>query len=309
MKIFLTGASGLVGAAFAKTAAQHGHEVTGIVGRHAGAIAGVAHQRSLDLSDVAALAAAVHAATPAAIVNCAAISEPAACDTDPVRSEALNVALPAELAQLAHRVGARLIHISSEQVFDGTDTKAYRLTDAVNPINLYGHQKLASERAVLAAAANSATVRAPLLMGDSPGGKRGLHERLFLGWSEGRPAKLYTDEYRQPCTAQNLADVLLELTARPDLSGIFHWAGTELVSRHELGRRIREHFKLSEARAPIIPVTRAETPEIAKGRQACLALDLAPLAGTLRTKPQSLAEQLATLKVPPALHAWAQGKG
>lgn len=309
MKIFLTGASGLVGAAFARAAAQQGHDVTGVVGRHAGAIAGVTRQRALDLTDLAALSAAVHEARPDAIVNCAAVSEPAACDTDPVRSEALNVALPAELAQLAHRPGARLIHISSEQVFDGADTRPYRIADAVHPINLYGHQKLASERALLAAAANSATVRAPLLMGDSPGGKRGLHERLFLSWSEGRPAKLYTDEYRQPCTAQNLADVLLELATRPDLRGIFHWAGTELVSRHELGCRIREHFRLSAARAPIVPVTRADTPEIAQGRQACLALDLAPLAGALRTKPQGLADQLATLQVPPALQAWAQGKG
>lgn len=308
MKIFLTGASGLVGAAFARAAAQRGHEVTGIVGRHAGAIEGVAQQHSLDLTDVAALSNCVCAAAPEAIVNCAAISEPAACDTDPLRSEALNVALPAELAQLAHRLGARYVHISSEQVFDGTDPRPRRITDTTNPINLYGHQKLASEQAVLAAAGElSAVVRAPLLMGDSPGGRRGLHERLFLGWSEGRPAKLYTDEFRQPCTAANLADVLLELAGRRDLRGLFHWAGTELVSRHELGRRIREHFKLSEARAPIIPVKRADTPEIAKGRQACLALDLSPLTGTLQTQPQSLAEQLATLKVPPALRVWAQG--
>lgn len=307
MKIFLTGASGLVGAAFARAAAQRGHKVTGIVGRHAGAIAGVAQQHSLDLTDVAALSNCVRAAAPEAIINCAAISEPAACDTDPIRSEALNVALPAELAQLAHRLGARYVHISSEQVFDGTDPRPRRITDKTNPINLYGHQKLASEQAVIAAAAElSAVVRAPLLMGDSPGGKRGLHERLFLGWSEGRPAKLYTDEFRQPCTAANLADVLLELAGRPDLRGLFHWAGTELVSRHELGRRIREHFKLSEARAPIIPVTRADTPEIAKGRQACLALDLSPLTGTLQTKPPNLVEQLVTLKVPPALRAWAQ---
>jgi dTDP-4-dehydrorhamnose reductase len=305
MRIFLTGASGLVGAAFARAAARRGHEVLGIVGRHPGALEGVASQRALDLTDAGALAAAVLDAFPEAIVNCAAISEMAACDADPARADALNVALPAQLAQLAHHVSARLVHISSEQVFDGAQTRPYRISDPVNPINLYGRQKLAGERAVLAAAAEfAAVVRAPLLMGDSPGGRRGLHERLMLGWAGGRTARLYTDELRQPCTAENLAEVLLELAERGDLRGVFHWAGAELVSRHELGRRIRGHFKLPDGRAPIEAVTRADTPDAAAQRQPCLALDLAPLAGRLKTRPQTLAEQLAGLKVPPPCREW-----
>jgi dTDP-4-dehydrorhamnose reductase len=242
---------------------------------------------------------------PAAIVNCAAVSEPAACDADPQRSEALNVVLPTVLARIAHHLSARLVHISSEQIFDGTRTNPYRIDDLPSPINLYGRQKLASERAVRAAAPLSAAiVRAPLLMGDSPGGRRGLHERLLADWTAGRTARLYTDEFRQPCTAENLADVLLELAERRDDPGIFHWAGTELVSRYELGCRIRERFKLASGVAPIDAVTRSETPEVATQRPACLALDLAPLAGRLKTAPQSIATQLVTLKVPPACRAW-----
>jgi dTDP-4-dehydrorhamnose reductase len=305
MRIFLTGASGLVGAAFARAAARRGHEVIGIVGRHAGAIEGVAELHALDLAQAGALTAAVLDAFPEGIVNCAAVSEPAACETDPARSEALNVALPAQLAQLAHHVSARLVHISSEQVFDGAQTQPYRAGDPVNPINRYGRQKLASERAVVGAAAEfAAVVRAPLLMGDSPGGRRGLHERLFLGWAAGQAARLYTDEFRQPCTAENLADALLELAERGDLRGVFHWAGAELVSRHELGRRIREHFKLSAEQAPIEAIVRADTPAAAAQRQPCLALNLGPLAGQLKTRPQTVAEQLAGLKVPPPCREW-----
>jgi dTDP-4-dehydrorhamnose reductase len=305
MKILLTGASGLVGAAFARAAARRGHHVVGVVGRFTGELPGLAERRTLDLTDVTALTAAVLEAFPEAIVNCAAISEPAVVDADPARAEAMNVALPTMLARLAHHLSARCLHISSEQVFDGARTAPYALGDATAPINRYGRQKLASEQAVHAAAPTfAATVRAPLLMGNSPGGRRSTHERLFADWAAGKPAQLYADEFRQPCTGENLAEVLLELCERRDLCGVFHWAGAELLSRHALGLAVRAHFKLPPERAPIIAVTRAERPEIAAGRQACLALDLAPLVGKLKTRPQSLAEQLAELHVPPAARAW-----
>ncbi|HTO02068.1 MAG TPA: sugar nucleotide-binding protein, partial [Opitutus sp.] len=246
-------------------------------------------------------------AFPDVIVNCAAISEPAACDADPARSDAMNVALPARLAELAHHLGGRVLHVSSEQVFDGSRTAPYSEQDAVSPINLYGRQKVASERAVLAAAPQrAAVVRAPLLMGDSPGGRRALHERLLSDWAAARTPRLYTDEFRQPCTAANLAEVLRELAERPDTNGVFHWAGVELMSRFELGCRIRRHFKLSDDAAPITPITRAETPDVASSRQACLALDVATLSGRLVTQPQSLDEQLAGLRIPFSCRAWYQ---
>lgn len=305
MNVFLTGASGLVGAAVARAATRRGHRVVGVVGGFTGQIEGVATKLALDLTDETALHAAVLEAFPDAIFNCAAVSAPEACDADPARAQVLNVALPTALARLAHHVSARFVHLSSEQVFDGTRATPYAAGDAPSPINLYGRQKLASERAVHAAAAEFAvTIRAPLLMGDSLGGKRSVHERLFTDWMAGKTPKLYTDELRQPCTAENLAEVMVELGERRDLRGVFHWAGTELLSRYALGRRVREHFKLTEKQAPLAAVTRAETPEAAKKRQPTLALDIAPLAGKLKTRPQTIAEQLDGLKVPPPCRSW-----
>jgi dTDP-4-dehydrorhamnose reductase len=242
---------------------------------------------------------------PEAIVNCAAVSVPEACDANPALAQALNVALPALLARLAHHVSARFVHLSSEQVFDGARTEPYRVGDPPNPINLYGRQKLESERAVHAAGPEFAvTLRLPLLMGNSLGGQRSLHERLLADWAAGRTARLYADEFRQPCTAENAAELMVELCERHDFCGVWHWGGGELLSRHALGCRIRDHFQLTEREAPIACIRRVDTPEAARRRPPCLALDLQPLAGRLKTQPQALAGQLAGLKVPPPVRAW-----
>lgn len=305
MNILLAGASGLVGSAFARAANRRGHRVVGIVGRHAGEIEGVTQKRAVDLANEAATTAAVLDVFPQAIVNCAAVSAPEQCDVNPALAQALNVTLPATLARLAHHVSARLIHLSSEQVFDGKRTTPYAANDPVSPINLYGRQKLESERAVHANASEVAvTLRAPLLLGNSAGGARSNHERMMADWAAGRTPKLFTDEFRQPCTAENLAEVMLELCERNDLYGVFQWAGAELISRHALGERIRDHFKLTAKQAPLTRVTRAEVPDAARKRQACLALDIAPLAGKLKTKPQTISEQLEELQVPPPVRSW-----
>jgi dTDP-4-dehydrorhamnose reductase len=305
MKILLTGASGLVGSNFARAAARRGHHVVGVVGAFPGELAGLAEKRQVDLTASDSLTRLTLEIFPDVIVNAAAISEPAVCEREPARSAAMNVALPAQLAQLARHLSARLIHLSSEQVFDGTHSIPYVPDDPVAPINLYGRQKIESEKAVISTAPDlSAIIRAPLLMGNSPGGRRGVHERLLTDWSLGRAAKLYVDEFRQPCTAENLADVMLELVERPDIRGIFHWAGTESLSRFDLGQRIRDHFRLPTARAPLIPVTRAENPEVSAQRQRTLPLDISTLRGRLKTPAQSVGQQLATLQAPASCHAW-----
>jgi dTDP-4-dehydrorhamnose reductase len=241
---------------------------------------------------------------PEAIVNCAAISEPAQCEADPARAQALNVSLPATLARLAHHVSARLIHLSTEQVFAG-DRAPYAVQAPPAPINLYGRQKLESERVALRGAPEfAAIVRAPLLGGNSPSGRRSLHERLFADWAAGRTPRLYTDEIRQVCSADNLADVMVELCERPGALGVFHWAGAEAHSRYELGRQIRAHFKLSETQAPLVAVSRSDDPTAAAKRQADLRLDLAPLVGALKTQPETFAQQLDQLVVPPPCRAW-----
>jgi dTDP-4-dehydrorhamnose reductase len=305
MHIFLAGASGLVGSAVARAARRRGHRVTGIVGTFPDPIGGVDRQLRLDLTAEAAVTAVVLEAFPDAIVNCAAVSQPEHCEANPALAQAMNVALPATLARLAHHVSARFVHLSSEQVFAGDADRPYTADDAAQPVNLYGRQKIESERAVHAAAAAFAvTLRLPLLTGNSPTRQRSLHERLLTDWAAGKTPRLFTDEFRQPCSAENVAEVIVELCERRDVRGLFHWAGLEVLSRYQLGERVRDHFKLTEQQAPLIRVARDEVPEVTRKRPASLALEIGPLAGKLKTRPQTLADQLAEFEVPPHVLDW-----
>lgn len=308
MTIFVAGVSGLLGSALAEQAGARGHRVIGT--RHAttGPTVGVDELLTVDLTDEAATRKAVLGARPAAIVNCAAVSVPFECQQNPEYSRKLNVALPTLLAQLARGLGARLVHASSEQVFDGKQREPYRATDPVSPINVYGEQKVESERSVHATAGDLAvTVRPPLLLGNSSTGTRSVHEQLFVAWAAGKTPKLFADEYRQPCTAANLASVILKLCENRDVSGVFHWAGEESLSRYELAERIRSRFGLKENVAPLAGQTREQLPDTAKIRPQYLQLDVSPLCERLGVHPEALEAQLASLKVPAALAEWYRG--
>lgn len=295
MKILLTGASGLVGSVLSRLAAQAGHEVIGITGRWSETVPGAAGLLARDLTDVTQAAALVQGIQPAVIVNAAAISEPAACEADPVRSGALNARFPAALAAAAARAGARLIHLSTEQVFDGAGGP-YAPDAPVNPLNLYGRQKRAAEVAVLDADPAAAVVRLPLLFGNSLTGRRSVHEKLFATWSEGRVATLFNDEVRQVCTADNVAEMLLALAARPDLRGIFHWAGLRPVSRWEMGVALCRHFGVAEKW--IRAESRADQPAFTAGRPRDLALDCAPLDRELGVRRETLEDAVRLLVRP-----------
>lgn len=301
MKLLLTGASGLLGAAVARTAAA-GDEVIGVVGRWPTAVPGLTHQVSLDLADPAAIVTLVREARPDAIVNCAAIAEPAACDAAPDLAERINVALPAALAAAAGELGARFIHVSTEQVFDGVKPP-FAISSPVNPLHRYGRQKVASEQRVRATDPNAAIMRVPLMFGNSLGGRRSVHEKFLEAWAVGKKMKLFTDEIRAVASADNVAAALLELAKRRGFAGVLHWTGAEPVSRWDMGRAICRHFGFSQEW--IEPGARAAMPEFTAARPRDLTLDLAPLDRALRVKPERFAEAVEKLVLP----TWWRGFG
>lgn len=302
MKLVVTGASGFLGREVCLAALRRGHEVIALGGARAPTVPDVKQARAFDLCSEADLEALLLEEFPHAVVHCAALPTIETCLADPAKAKALNTEAPRKLAQLCFHLGAKLVHLSTDTVFDGVAGN-YQPTDQPAPLNLYGETKAAAEVEVLRyGREHAAVLRTSPIIGNSPGGDRGLHERLFLSWKQGRSAALFTDEIRQPVEVSNLADVTVELCERANLSGLFHWAGTEALSRYEIGVRIACHFGLPPEKF-VQPISRAEVPA-ASARPRDLSLRLHPLAGKLRTPVQSFEEQLAALRVPRGCEAW-----
>jgi dTDP-4-dehydrorhamnose reductase len=302
MKLVVTGASGFLGREVCLAALRRGHEVIALGGARTPTVPDVKQARAFDLCAEAALEALLLEEFPQSVVHCAALPTIETCLADPAKAKTLNTDVPRKLAQLCFHVGAKLVHLSTDTVFDGVAGN-YQPTDTPAPLNLYGETKAAAEVEVLRyGREHAAVLRTSPIIGNSPGGDRGLHERLFLAWKEDRPTALFTDEIRQPVEVSNLADVTIELCERANLSGLFHWAGAEALSRHEIGVRIARHFGLDPGKY-VRPIGRAEVPSAA-ARPRDLSLRLHPLAGKLRTPAQSFEEQLAALRVPRGCEAW-----
>ena len=301
MRILVTGASGLLGSAVVRAASRRKHEVIGIVGKSEADIAGLSRKKSIDLRDPYETERYILDTFPDAIINCAAISIPQICERSPKESRKINVELPEKLALLSRHLFGKFVHISSDMVFDG-NSAPYSNADRPSPLNEYGKQKVESEQRVLSIAPeNSIILRPSLINGNSPSGERGLHEMLFSEWAAGKTTTLFEDEFRQPVSADNTADVIVELLERDDLKGTYHWAGTESLSRYDIGSAITRYFGLPKS---LIQKSQSNGDPKFANRPKDLAFNLAPLDGLLKTQPQSFASQLDPLIVPLPCREW-----
>jgi len=309
MKVLLTGATGLVGHATMLAVLARGHEVLAIGGGRLpnlpidAAAQKKAQAVQLDLTDEFAVDRLAFDYYPDAIINAAALSSQAAVEAQPELAEKLNVALPRRLAQIANHLNSPLLHLSTDFVFDG-DNGPYRSTDVPMPRTLYGQLKLMAEKEVLRYGGDSVVVlRITVVNGNSPTGKRSLHEKLFHSLMAGKPVTLFSDEIRQPVSAINVADVLTELIERPNLHGLFHWAGPQSLSRYDIGRAILKHFGLPENL--VVPALSSSQPDADK-RPRKLEFILPPLLGKLKATPTPFEQQLEELGVPAECQEWYQ---
>jgi dTDP-4-dehydrorhamnose reductase len=302
MKIVVTGATGFLGREVVLSALRRGHQVIALGGTRLPTIDGARQALALDLTDEVKLEALILEEFPQAIINCAALATIDACAQNPLLADKINHLLPRQLAQLAFHLGGKVIHFSTDMVFDG-EAGRYQHTDVPSPLHLYGKTKAAGEIEVLKyGREHAAVIRTTLINGNSPKGDRGLHERLFRDWVAGRPTSLFTDEIRQPVALSNLADVAVELCERSNLSGVYHWAGADALSRHQMGVRIAEHFGLDTDNL-IVASLRSTAPNLGT-RPRDLSLQLHPLAGKLKTPVQAFDAQLGELRVPRGCEDW-----
>jgi dTDP-4-dehydrorhamnose reductase len=154
----------------------------------------------------------------------------------------LNCELPEKLAQHVARGGARLIHISTDTVFDGLRGN-YSEDDPPNPINIYARTKLEGEIAV--ARANQQAIIAAQLYGWSLTGKRSLGEFFFNHLSASKTVNGFTDVYFCPLLANELGKILLRMLEKK-LSGLFHVVSWECIIKYEFGVWLARRFGLFE---------------------------------------------------------------
>ena len=257
-RVWITGSGGLIGSTLMGMASSSvpGWHIYGTT-RHDG-----------NLADAATVHTIFRTLQPDVIIHCAGMTQSAACERDPAQARALNVEMTARLIELADTGWkVRIVFISTDLVFDGR-TGHYDETAAVNPLSVYGQTKAQAERIVLTNPAHT-VIRTSLNGGTSPTGDRGFNEELRLAWRAGHSVNLFTDEFRCPIPAYVTARAVWALVEQ-NHTGLYHVAGTERLSRWEIGRLLAQRWPhLNPTLAPVSRLTYTGPPRPADTSLNC----------------------------------------
>lgn len=270
MRILITGAEGQVGRELVRALA--GQELFAF-GR-----------AQLDVGDPGAIPTIMDA-TPEVVIHTAALTDVDACELDPERAHRVNVRGTGHVADAARRLGARLVYVSTDYVFDGTKSEPYVEDDEPNPISVYGRTKLEGEHTAQRLVPAALIVRTAWVYG--LGTRNFVTEILRLARTN-RTLRVVDDQVGSPTWARDLAETIRDLV-RLDASGIVHVAGRGACSRFELARAI---VALAGLDTEVLPTTTAAFPRparrpafsaLAQRRLAELGLSTPPWAESLRT--------------------------
>ena len=223
-RLLVTGASGYLGRALMAAAPAMGWEARGtrFTARSGSAV--------LDVRTRDAVERLFDAVRPDAVIHTAYLQSGPSM-------RAVNVDGAAHVARASRRFGARLVHLSTDFVFDGRLARPYREDDPPAPLTAYGVSKLDGERAVAHEDPPALLVRTSLIYGGSaPGPQERMVADAMAGVSS---TAFFEDEIRSPIAAPDLASGLLELAASA-VTGVLHLAGPEAVSRLEFARVLAE---------------------------------------------------------------------
>ena len=223
MKALITGAGGQLGRALV-AAAPAGTEL-----RAAG-------HRELDIADAPAVAALIESVAPEIVLNAAAFTGVDAAESAPEAAARANALGPEVLAAACRRAGAWLVHVSSDYVFDGAQSRPYDTQARPNPLSVYGRTKLAGELAVARELTERSTVvRASWLYGAGSG-----FPARMLALMQSRPQlSVVSDQVGVPTHAAGLAQVLWALAARR-APGLMHWCDSGVASWYDFAVAIAE---------------------------------------------------------------------
>jgi dTDP-4-dehydrorhamnose reductase len=206
----------------------------------------------VDVADADAVAGVIASNRPDAVVNMAAFHKVERCQEEPDAAFAVNALGALNVARAAQATGARVMFVSTDYVFAGSERDGYREDDAVGPVNVYGVSKVAGEAAVLEEAPDGIVVRGSGLFGHAgSAGKGGNFVDNILAKAErGEPLSVVDDTLFAPTATRDMAERMLRLIEIEAPAGIYHAANSGTCSWYELARRAIE---LSGIRADLTP--------------------------------------------------------
>ena len=238
-----------------------------------------ATRSEIDIEDRFRLEGELERLRPSVVINCAAFTDVDRCETEPDRARGVNIEGAENVARAASASGYRVIHLSTDFVFDGSTQKQYLETDPTGPLSEYGRSKLEGEKRVGRLAADHLIIRTAWLYGK---GSANFVDTIRSRASEGGVLRVVDDQFGTPTSAADLA-AAIEILIGIEHRGVLHFANTGVVSRYEMARAIVEIIGAGETR--VLPIATAQTTRVAS-RPSRSALDTSLYSGVTGRPPR-----------------------
>ena len=228
-KILLAGVNGQVGHALLRAFSEQNVHCISL------------DRTQLDLTDAEAIRRAVEAIKPDLIVNPAAYTAVDKAESEPELAYAINAAAPQVLAEEAAKIGARLIHFSTDYVYSGTKSGVYVEEDPTQPLSVYGKSKLAGEDAIRAVGVPHLIFRTSWVYGAY--GKNFMKTILRLA-AERDELRIVADQFGAPTSSSSIADAVLAAMGlwNNDLAGTYHLVNAGRTSWHGFALAIVQEY-------------------------------------------------------------------
>jgi dTDP-4-dehydrorhamnose reductase len=250
MKVMITGANGQVGRALLKSVPAQVNA------------AGLAREE-LDIRDMQSVMGSIQSQRPDLIINTGAYTAVDKAESEPELAERANTTGPHNLAVAAAATGARLLHLSTDFVFDGMASRPYGTDAPTNPQSTYGRTKRGGEEAVRRVLPDKSVVLRTAWVYAAEGNNF-VRTMLRLMASKGA-VRVVADQIGTPTAAHSLAEVIWALAARPDVSGTYHWSDAGVASWYDFAVAIAEESAMigllpAEVRVDAIATEEYPTP-------------------------------------------------
>lgn len=294
MKVLITGANGLLGQKLVELLGKDPQKRVMATGQGACRILNLPENcqyATCDITNQEEVNQVVTEFCPTTIIHSAALTNVDECEQNPQKCQLLNVEATGYVIAAAEAVGAHLIHLSTDFIFDG-QRGPYDEAALPNPISLYGESKLKAEQLVEKANCPWAIVRTILVYGIAPG----LSRNNIILWvksslEQGKSIQVVDDQFRTPTLAEDLADGCVRITNQKQ-TGIFNIGGKELLTPYAMAMETAHFFHLD---ASLINKASAATFSQPAKRPPRTGLVIDKAREILGFDPHSFAEGIAIL--------------